>query len=300
MADDARERGEAARKETGSLSQRAEPLSERQEELLVLLANWSGQPPRLSLLAQQLNLSNESSVRRVLEPLVQRGLVERVSQGAGLPKPPRLTDAGRAYLGLLPEPEVLLIVNRPLSQPLPVNPVSCGTFTETATEPSFFIEHLGDVFGNFRQGDYLLVAKGDSMVSPHGRDESILEGDRCLCRPGVWPGNGELVFVEYALHNGLHECTLKEFYVDEHSGLVRLKPRNPAYPVIERRADEIIVRGVVLEIVRSTRPRGGRPVGIEHSNGPLQNRTGADVHHNGAALCKEQVEQGIAGEHGPP
>ncbi len=165
-----------------------------------------------------------------------------------------LTAHGRAALGLQPEPRLLAIGRVALETPMAVNAARCGPLTETASEPVFLVETLTDLFHSFRVGDQLLVAVGDSMELA-GDDESISDGDRCLLRPGIWPGKGELVFVEYELPNGLRECTLKMWNHDERSHLVTLKAKNPAYADIVKADDEIIVRGVVLEVLRQLKRR---------------------------------------------
>ena len=233
------------------------PLDDKLQAILVMVAGWQEPDvPKLSLLAGRLGYADESGVRYHIRRLKELGLLEvhTIGPGRGYYKLPEVTAKGRAALGLQPEPTVVPIKNARLKHPLPINPAQCGPLAPTATEPDQVADWLGDIFESFRDGDYLLIARGDSMLSPDG--ESIADGDRCLVRPDIWPGNGEVVHVEYMLDNGLHDVTLKEWHHDEATGTVTLTARNPAYPDIVRTAEQvenIVVRGVVLEVVHSVR-----------------------------------------------
>lgn len=238
-------------------------ITHKQRQVLELLASrrWPNGAP-LNDLAREMKACGESAVRFHLNALAGRGYVER-RQVAPSFKPAFITEAGRRALGLAPEPEVLAISNARLEQPMAVNPARCGPLSATVEEPSHLVECVGDVFASYRQGDFLLIAVGDSMISREHPEDSIFEGDRLLVRPDIWPGPGEIAYVEFDQQNGLHECTLKEWHFDEESGVVRLQPFNLAYPRIELDARQVLVRGVVLEIVRAVRRarHNERPLG---------------------------------------
>lgn len=268
-------------------------ITPKQREVLELLASrrWPDGAP-LNDLAHALNMTSESAVRFHLDALQRRGYVERRELSARF-KPALITEAGRGALGLAPEPPVLAISNVRLEEPMPVNPAHCGPLTPTADEPSFLIEHLGDVFSSFRAGDFLLIAVGDSMISREHPEDSIFEGDRCLVRPDIWPGPGEVVFVEFDHANGARECTLKEWHLDEHSGIVRLQAFNPAYPRVQLDARQVLVRGVVLEVVRALRRRRHQHAEAEPQVPPIVAKAAAKAPrpHVNAALNSSGVRQ---------
>lgn len=232
-------------------------LKAREWRVLEALAAWRGpDEPLADKLAAKLDFAGESSVRAILEPLENRGLIER--RKVGTSKVPQLTNKGREALGLLPQPRVLDIRNTPLDEPLEVNPVPCGGFSATAPEPLAVAEMICDLLPNYQPGDQLLEAAGNSMESSEGGD-SIYDGDRCLLRPGVWPQPGDVAYVEYELANGLRECTLKEWYPTS-DGLVRLVPRNSHYPVIECPQNHVVVQGVVFGVIHAMRRRNSMAV----------------------------------------
>ncbi len=231
-------------------------LTKRQSDLLQLLGSWTGPDlPRLTVIARELGLNNESSVRVHLGPLVEAGLVERLATAPGEVRLPRLTERGRAHLGLIEtSPQVRPLRSGVQLAPVQKFPIPCGEMQTGCEEPDY-VENFADLFESFRPGDYLLVAEGNSMVSPDPAIDSIYPGDRCLVRPEMAPCNGEVIHAEYELPNGQRERTLKQFFLNPHTGEVTLKAWNPVFPEIRRDGEKVIAHGVVLEVLRRLRNR---------------------------------------------
>jgi SOS-response transcriptional repressor LexA len=230
------------------------PLTEQQERLLSLIANWEGPSlPRLSVLARIMGLAGESSIRILLGPLVRDGYAERGETGPGLVRLPRATEAGRAALGLVEPPPRVQQFDLKARFSVPNFPIACGTLRDAECVEPEYITSWAELFTSFQPGDYMLTAEGNSMVSPDPAHDSIYPGDRCLCRPDICPSNGEIVHAEYVLESGAHEVTLKQFHLDDATHEVTLHPFNPVFPDIVRPGEAIIVRGVVLETVRRVR-----------------------------------------------
>ena len=86
---------------------------------------------------------------------------------------------------------------------------------------------------------YVLRVKGDSMI-----DEQIRDGDFVIVEDRRTADNGEMVI---ALVNG-SDVTLKKLYREQ--GRIRLQPANPAVQPIVVPADQVVVQGVVVGVMR--------------------------------------------------
>ncbi len=102
---------------------------------------------------------------------------------------------------------------------------------------------------NARPGDDLISARvcGDSL-----RDDGIMDGDRVTCRLNFEMSevkNGKLVIAKLPC-GGL---VLKHFYLldDGQNVKVLLMSANPAYPDLEYEIDDVEVKAIVMESVRS-------------------------------------------------
>jgi repressor LexA len=91
---------------------------------------------------------------------------------------------------------------------------------------------------SFREGDFLLQVKGDSMVG-----DGILPGDKVLLRPNVEPHDGEIAAVIVG-----SEATLKRVYFQ--AGKMILRASNPAYPDMVVKEGDVRVAGVFRGLVR--------------------------------------------------
>ena len=85
----------------------------------------------------------------------------------------------------------------------------------------------------------MLRVRGDSMI-----DEQIRDGDFVVVEDRKTAENGEMVI---ALISG-QDVTLKKFYRE--NGRVRLQPANPAMQPLLVDAEQIVVQGVVVGVMR--------------------------------------------------
>jgi len=96
-----------------------------------------------------------------------------------------------------------------------------------------------------RKGTFFAVrVAGDSM-----RDAGILEGDQVIVRQRSVAANGDVVI---ATLEG--ETTIKRLRID--GSRVMLVAENPQYQSIEVRAEEAIIQGVVVGLMRAYHERG--------------------------------------------
>ncbi|HEX8238064.1 MAG TPA: S24 family peptidase [Abditibacteriaceae bacterium] len=235
-------------KALNTLGDGSEELNKQQEKVLQLIGTWSGPDlPRPSLLAETMGLAGESSVRAILKPLEAKGYVERVPLGSGLPKLPRLTDKGRAAIGLS-TPDLKVAKHGPIPVYPPVHGGSCGVQYD---EPVRYVRQLSDIFP-LRDDEYFLTVVGECM---DGGSEPIKPGDMILMRPCSRinrPCNGQVVHVEVNVSGpGDTEPLLREYWFDPKTGRVTLKTRNPDYPNATYPDDEVDPRGILLSIIHT-------------------------------------------------
>jgi len=92
----------------------------------------------------------------------------------------------------------------------------------------------------WKEGDFLLRVKGDSMIG-----DGILDGDKVLLRPGIEPHAGEIAAV---VVGDAHEATLKHFLPE--GDRVRLRASNPGYRDLVVPAEQVRVAGVFRGLIR--------------------------------------------------
>ncbi|MGN6385519.1 MAG: transcriptional repressor LexA [Verrucomicrobiota bacterium] len=85
---------------------------------------------------------------------------------------------------------------------------------------------------------FALEVRGDSMIG-----KNILPGDFVICEHGIDPRNGDVVA---ALID--RESTLKTFVIDR--GRTYLKSENPKYPKQLIPAEELVIQGVMIALIR--------------------------------------------------
>jgi repressor LexA len=116
-----------------------------------------------------------------------------------------------------------------------------------AGAPIEAIEDLDDVLellaGSVTADCYALRVRGNSMIDDH-----IEDGDIVVVRPQPRVDNGEIAvaIVHDATVNG--GATLKRVYVV--GDTVRLEPRNPELQPIVVPADQVEIRGKVVQLLR--------------------------------------------------
>lgn len=89
-----------------------------------------------------------------------------------------------------------------------------------------------------RGENYVLKVRGDSMV-----DDGVLDGDFVIIEQRATAHNGEMVVAMVA-----GEVTLKRFYKETHR--VRLQPANEHMAPIYARAEDVVIQGVVVGLMR--------------------------------------------------
>lgn len=235
-------------------------LTAKERRLIDLLANWHGPDvPNAGALTRLSDYADASGVRWALRRLAERGLVTLQSLRGGTLTVPILTDIARAGLKqpVAASPLPVEIISG--GDPLIGFPISCGGFEEANPERGRELESARDMFTYWdRDRDHLLFAQGDSMVDDYFPERSIYEGDWVQYRTGIKPANGEVVYAEYQPHEGERVCQLKEFSMDEESGLVTLTPFNPTYSTITLQGEKVTVLGVVIESLTRRNARGRR------------------------------------------
>lgn len=200
-----------------------------------------GEPVLVSEIQRELSM-RASSAWHYVRFLANRDAV--TVQGEGHARRVRLTERGRELAGFnLPDLPTRQFAPDP-KQTMVRYPIPCGPLVEANEEP----EYVSHPFISRLKGDYLATARGDSMFNPK-LPNSIAEADEILMRPDVFPENGQIVHAQLKHDNGVRECTIKVFSLDERNGMVTLWPLNPAYLEIVLPIAEVEIMGVALQRV---------------------------------------------------
>ena len=199
-------------------------LTKRQKQLVDFLEHYiteHGYAPTLSEVGQYFGLSSLATVHKHLHNLEQKGFIKRVHNHS------------RAL-------EVTSDRKSPVSHELKlVGTVAAGVPIEavegndTIAVPDDFVR---------RDNTFCLRVKGQSMI-----DEGIRDGDYIIVEGRETANEGETVV---ALVNG--EATVKKFY-REPDGRIRLEPANVTMQPIYAAAEDLMVRGVVVGLMRHYR-----------------------------------------------
>lgn len=197
------------------------PLTKRQREILDYLNEFisqHGYAPSLEEVGRRFGLSSLATVHKHLTNLQQKGFIRRTwNRSRSVELVPTRT-GGRA-------------VDLPLLGFVAAGvPIEAITTSETIAVPE-------DLVG--KRDTYVLRVRGDSMI-----DEQIRDGDFVVVEDRKSAENGEMVI---ALISG-QDVTLKKFYRE--NGRVRLQPANPAMQPLLVDADQLVVQGVVVGVMR--------------------------------------------------
>lgn len=168
-------------------------LNPRQDQLLKLIAQAeaSGHKPNIAQVMEELGLARESSATRVLEPLIERGLVAVEGGGRGRPRRLKLTSQGRDLL--------------PLRIPV-LGCITAGPLREAMENCEEWVEGLKSLLP-IKHGDFFLIVDGDSMTG-----DGIFDGDRVLVRPNVHIANGKIAAVQVDGNDSTRCATLKHVH----------------------------------------------------------------------------------------
>ncbi len=214
-------------------------LSERQRNILRFMQRYmdkNGFPPTIREIGEATGINSTSVVNYNLNKLVTEGYLERsdrVSRGLRLVgEIPGTRRAVKTAIAAVRVPVVGQIV---ASAPVPV------------PEDAYFsdedmLEVTQDMLrGNDPTQTYALRVKGDSMI-----DAMVRDGDVIILRRQEIAYDGDMVAIWL---KGRGETTLKYFY-NEGGGRVRLQPAHPSMQPIYVSAEECMVQGKVLSILR--------------------------------------------------
>lgn len=197
-------------------------LSKRQKEVFDFINNFieiHEYAPSLEEIGQHFGLSAVSTVHHHVRQLIDKGYLKNRFQ----------SNRSLEIVSSSPSPVALCV-------PL-VGTIAAGEPIE-AIEQEETIELPPSLAG--RGDTYVLKVQGNSMI-----DEHIRDGDYVVVEPRDSADNGETVVA--LLHGG--QATLKKFY-REGAGRIRLQPANPTMAPIYCRADDVIIQGVVIAILR--------------------------------------------------
>ena len=198
-----------------------QPLTKRQREILDYLNDFiqqHGYAPSLEEIGRRFGLSSLATVHKHLTNLQEKGFIRRSWNRSRSVELVPVKASGRA-------------VELPLLGYVAAGkPIEAVTGNESISVPE-------DLVG--KKDTYVLRVRGDSMI-----DEHIRDGDFVIVEDRKVADNGEMVI---ALLGG-SDVTLKKFYRE--NGHVRLQPANPSMKPLVVRADEVVVQGVVIGVMR--------------------------------------------------
>jgi repressor LexA len=211
-------------------------LSERQERILQYIRQYlveNRYPPTIREIGRAVGITSTSVVKYNLERLQGKGLLERnedVSRGLRLKPDPLGSDLTGLPSRIVEVPKYGII-----SAGLPIaaagqqdNPFAGETLTLTRDLVS------SDA------GIYALQVKGDSMI-----DALVYDGDWVVIRHDTAPHPRDMIV---AWLKDREETTLKYYFPEGRT--VRLQPANPAYLPITVEADQLVIQGKVIAVVR--------------------------------------------------
>jgi repressor LexA len=197
-------------------------LTRRQKEILDFVGRHidkKGYAPTIEEIGEQFGLSSLATVHKHLTNLQSKGLITRLS------------NRSRA-MELVPSQMKVHAVELPL-----LGRVAAGSPIE-AIEGRETIFVPEDMIG--RHDTYVLQVKGDSMI-----EEQIRDGDYVIVESRQIARDGEMVI---ALIEG-ERATLKKLY-HEGPNVIRLQPANAQMKPILVDAEDVVVQGVVIGILR--------------------------------------------------
>src|SRR6185436_12226832 len=199
-------------------------LTRRQKEILDFVGRHidkKGYAPTIEEIGEQFGLSSLATVHKHLTNLQSKGLIKRLS------------NRSRA-MELVPSQVKVHAVELPL-----LGRVAAGSPIEaidTGERETVFVPE--DMIG--RGETYVLQVKGQSMI-----DEQIRDGDYVIVESRKTARDGEMVI---ALIEG-ERATLKKLY-HEGPNVIRLQPANAEMKPIFVDAEDVVVQGVVIGILR--------------------------------------------------
>ena len=204
-------------------------LTRKQRQVMDFIAGFlqeHGYSPSFQEIARGMGLNSLATVHKHILTLERKGYLRRAyNQSRSLEPGPRYQQEVRQAKR-----------DRTLAELPLLGRIAAGRPVESLEQPATI--SLADFA---RQKDvFVLQVKGDSMIEEH-----ILDGDYILVEKTSAVAEGEIVV---ALVGG-SESTLKRFY-REPGGKVRLQPANARMKPLVFPAEEVIVQGRVLGVLR--------------------------------------------------
>ena len=199
------------------------PLTRRQKQILDYLESYirdNGYAPSFEEIARQFTFRSLATVHEHLTNLERKGYIRRShNESRSIEMVPRPGESAAIELPLL-------------GQVAAGEPIEALAQPETIAVPHDLIPRRGS--------SYVLRVRGDSMV-----DEHITDGDYVVVHNRNTADNGEMVV---ALVHG-DSATVKRIY-REGDGWVRLQPANDRMQPIRVHANDVLVQGVVVGVIR--------------------------------------------------
>ncbi len=196
-------------------------ITRRQKEVIDFLTGFTqknGYSPSYEEIAQGLGLNSLATVHKHVTNLQNKGLLQRAH------------NRSRSIDVLAPRTARRMTDRLPL-----MGRIAAGKPVE-AIENAESIS-LSEIIGN--REVFALEVRGDSM-----RDEHIVNGDYVLVERTATARQGEIIV---ALVDGC-DATLKRFYRE--GNMIRLQPSNAEMAPIYAAADNVVIQGKVLGMLR--------------------------------------------------
>ena len=235
----------------------AEALSARQIEILRFIAKFTAEyqyPPTIREIGTSVDISSTSVVNYNLNKLESLGLILRrreVSRGLSLNHDELARQGVAGMIGVAPAPASKAENGRrngrkersgPYSVPV-LGHIAAGSPIGVAMVEARSADEFVDVAASLvgeRENLFALRVRGDSMI-----EDSVLDGDIVILQQQATANDGEMVA---AWNIPAEETTLKRFY--RRGAEVELKPANPQYKSIVLPADQVLINGKVVAVIR--------------------------------------------------
>lgn len=207
-------------------------LSVRQQNIVQFIIEFfkkNRYPPTIREIGEEVKISSTSVVNYNLTKLEQLNLLRRDKEKSrGL----SLNWSELRQLGFHPGNWVPVLGKIVAGEPISTQPLS-------RQEAEEWVELTENMVGSGEEL-FALRVKGNSMI-----DASVLDGDIVVLRHQQTADDGDMVA---AWIKGQEETTLKYFHSEGKN--VRLLPANPAYKPIIRPADDVLINGKVVSVIR--------------------------------------------------
>jgi repressor LexA len=232
-------------------------LTRKQHDLLLFIdarLRADGISPSFEEMKEALDLKSKSGIHRLINALVERGFIKRLTNRARALEVLRMPDQA-SPLRRSAEPAVPAMASNvvslserraavaPMAAPnlfmeLPLHGrIAAGTPIEALERSDSHVAIPATMIG--RGDHYALEIDGDSMV-----DEGILDGDTIIVQKVTTAQNNDIVV---ALIDD-NEATLKRFQLRD--GMVHLIPANKAYQTKTYQPPRVRVQGKLVGLLR--------------------------------------------------